>query len=121
MNYPNPNDNPARQALTRAVDRAIANGSPVVVNVAAEPAEPTTVVVYSPSTDEVYLQRELGDTEIMDARVFADQAADMFCAEIDDSDGYIPNCSGDIRVEFRPDANNPTYIWSGQSFYFKAE
>jgi hypothetical protein len=35
MNYPNQNDNPARQALTRAVDRAIVNGSPVVVNVAA--------------------------------------------------------------------------------------
>ena len=37
MNYPNQNDDPARQALTRAVDLAIANGSPVVVNV-ADPA-----------------------------------------------------------------------------------
>ena len=36
MNYSNQKDNPARQALTRAVDRAIANGSPVVVNVAAQ-------------------------------------------------------------------------------------
>lgn len=36
------------------------------------------VVVYSPSTDEVYLERELADEEIMDARVFADQVADMF-------------------------------------------
>jgi hypothetical protein len=80
-----------------------------------------TVVVYSPSTDEIYLQRELGDEEIMDARVFADQVADEFCAEIDDSDGYIPNCCGDIRVEFRPDPDNPTHIWSGESFYFKAE
>lgn len=77
------------------------------------------VVVYSPATEEVYLERELGDDEVMDERVFADQVADMFCAEIDDSDGYIPNCCGDIRVEFRPDLNNSWYIWSGESFYFK--
>lgn len=32
MNYPNQKDNPARQALTRAVDRAIAAGAPVYVN-----------------------------------------------------------------------------------------
>ncbi len=76
------------------------------------------VVVYSPSTDEVYLQRELGDDEIMNAGVFADQVADMFEATIAEFDGYIPNCSGDIRVEFRPDPNNPTHIWSGESFYF---
>ena len=79
------------------------------------------VVVYSPSTDEIYLERELADDEIMDARVFANQVADMFSAEIDESDGYIPNCSGDIRVEFRPDKDNPTHIWSGESFYFKSE
>lgn len=51
MNYPNQSDNPARQALTRAVDRAIANGSPVVVNVPAK--------VYTTFPDEilVYLHR----------------------------------------------------------------
>ena len=32
MNYPNPKDNPARQALTRAVDKAIAEGAPIYVN-----------------------------------------------------------------------------------------
>jgi nicotinamidase-related amidase len=36
MNYPNQKDNPARQALTRAVDKAIAEGAPVYVN---EPAK----------------------------------------------------------------------------------
>ncbi len=79
------------------------------------------VVVYSPSTDEVYLERELSDDEVMDERRFADEIADMFGVGIDDSDGYIPNCSGDIRVEFRPDKNNPCHIWSGESFYFKAQ
>jgi len=79
------------------------------------------VVVYSPRTDEVYLERELDGEEIMDERVFADFVADMFGVEIEESDGYIPNCSGDIRVEFRPDRDNPTHIWSGESFYFKRE
>ena len=32
MNYPNPKDNPARQALARAIDKAIADGAPVYVN-----------------------------------------------------------------------------------------
>ena len=79
------------------------------------------VVVYSPSTDEIYLERELADDEIMDERVFAGQVADMFGVDIDESDGWIPNCSGDIRVEFRPDLDNPTHIWSGESFYFKRD
>jgi hypothetical protein len=32
VNYPNPKDNPARQALTRAVNKALTNGAPVYVN-----------------------------------------------------------------------------------------
>jgi hypothetical protein len=76
------------------------------------------VVVYSPGTEEVYLERELGDEEIMDARVFANQVADWFCRDLADSKGYIPNCCGDIRVEFRPDKDNPNHIWIGESFYF---
>jgi hypothetical protein len=35
VNYPNQKDNLARQALTRAVDRALAAGAPVYVNVPA--------------------------------------------------------------------------------------
>ena len=79
------------------------------------------VVVYSPQTNEVYLSRELTDDEIMDERVFADMVADCYGVEIDDSDGYIPNCSGDIRVEFRRDPENSVAIFSGESFYFKHE
>jgi hypothetical protein len=79
------------------------------------------VVVYNPTTDETIYSRRMGPNEIMDERKFADLVADMYDAEIDESDGYIPNCSGDIRVEFRPYKNNAWHIWSGQSFYFKAE
>jgi hypothetical protein len=46
MNYPNQKDNPARQALTRAVDRAIAAGAPVYVN------EPAPVKAYTTFADE---------------------------------------------------------------------
>lgn len=79
------------------------------------------VVVYSPETNEIYLTRELTDDEIMDERIYADMVADWYGAEIDDSDGYIPNCSGDIRVEFRNDPENDVSIYSGESFYFKRE
>lgn len=75
----------------------------------------------------VLLDRELADDEIMDERVFADQIAKDRDSEIDDSDGYIPNCCGDIRVEFidhEPNIVDERYqgsvcIWSGESYYFK--
>ena len=79
------------------------------------------VVVFNPESNEVYLSRELTDDEIMDERIYADMVADWYDMEIDDSDGYIPNCSGDIRVEFRRDPENSIAIFSGESFYFKDE
>ncbi len=80
------------------------------------------VVVYEPENgDNVLFQRRMGPNEKMDARKFADQIAEQFEAEIDESDGHIPNCSGDIRVEFRPRRDVAWHIWSGQSFYFKRE
>lgn len=77
----------------------------------------------------VYLNRALADDELMDERVFADQVADERDQEIDDSDGLVPNCCGDIRVEFvehEPNVTDERYqgstcIWSGESFYFKRE
>lgn len=88
------------------------------------------VIVYSnegPDQGYVYLNRALADDEIMDERRFADQVARGLEMEIDDSDGHIPNCCGELRVEFtehKPDVNGDRYqgstvIWSGESFYFK--
>lgn len=79
------------------------------------------VIVYEPSTNEVLLSRRMGPREIMDARKFADQIADDFETTISESDGYIPSCSGDIRVEFRPRRDDGTVIWSGESFFFERE
>lgn len=79
------------------------------------------VIVYSPETDDVYMCRELADNEVMDCRKFADEVAEDFGVEVDYSGGYIPNCCGNIRVEFRPDIDNPVHIWNGESFYFKRE
>lgn len=81
-----------------------------------------TVVVYCPRTDRVYLQRPLDEDEVMDEMQFADEAAQELGLEVDHSDnGYIPSCSGDIRVEFRSDPDNAVLIYSGWSFYFKRE
>lgn len=81
----------------------------------------------------VYLARELADDELLDERRFADEVARERDCEIADPDGYIPNCCGDIRVEFldgppdieRDERNGcdrylgSVCIWSGESFYFK--
>lgn len=79
------------------------------------------VVAYSPETGEEYLRRELGPDEIMDERAFADEIADQYGVEIDESTGVIPNCCGDLRVEFRRDPENEVVIFSGESFYFERE
>lgn len=79
------------------------------------------VTVYRPDDGAIEMQRRMGPHEIMDARKFANKVADMCEAEIDDSDGYIPSCSGDIRVEFHQHKFNRDVIWSGESFYFKRE
>ena len=77
------------------------------------------VVIYEPETDVVLYSRRMGPNEHMDERVFADMIANRYGQKIAEPDGYIPNCSGDIRVEFRPSKNNSVHIWGGQSFYFK--
>lgn len=75
------------------------------------------VVVYSPSDNEVIYQRRMGPYEKMDARKFANLVADMYDAEIDESDGRI--IDGDIRVEFRPRRDVAWHVWSSEGFYFK--
>jgi hypothetical protein len=79
------------------------------------------VVVYSPETNETVYQRRMGPNEVLDARKFADLVAREYDTEIDESDGYVPSCCGDIRVEFRPRRDNALHIWSGESFYFKRD
>ncbi len=83
----------------------------------------------------VYLCRALADDELLVERAFADEVAEQFCTTIAEPDGYIPNCCGDIRVEFTDhqpaiehDAHNDcdrylgsVCIWSGESFYFERE
>ncbi len=80
------------------------------------------VVIYEPENgDAIVMQRRMGPYEIMDARKFAESVALQWDMELDDSPGYIPNCSGDIRVEFRPRRDVAWHIWSGESFYFKRD
>ncbi len=90
------------------------------------------VIVYcneGPDAGLVYLTRELGGEELLVARTFADQVAHDFCVDIAEPSGHIPNCCGDIRVEFLDHAPNvvderyqgSTRIWSGESYYFAQE
>jgi hypothetical protein len=77
------------------------------------------VYIYAPESDELIFTRRMGPHEKMDARKFADKIADDYGTSISDASGHIPNCCGDIRVEFRPRRDNGTVIWSGESFYFE--
>jgi len=77
------------------------------------------VIVYNPTTDDIYYQRRMAPNEKLNLRKFADLVASEFDAEIDTADGHIPNCSGDLRVEFRPYRDKAWHIWDGQSYYLK--
>lgn len=90
------------------------------------------VIVYcneGPDSGYVYLSRELTDDEVMDERRFADEVANHLGSSIDESDEHIPNCCGDIRVEFidhEPNIVDEHYqgsvrIWSGESYYLARE
>lgn len=90
------------------------------------------VIVYvneGPDQGYVHLNRALGDDEKLDERAFAEQVAKGLDSALAEPDGYIVNCSGDIRVEFTDHEPNviddryqgSTVIWSGESFYFARE
>ncbi len=90
------------------------------------------VIVYcneGPDSGRVYMTRELADKELLVARTFADRVAFSLGLEIEEPTGHIPNCSGDIRVEFidhEPRIVGEHYqgsvrIWSGESYYFVVE
>lgn len=99
--------------------------------------DPMYVIVYcneGPDQGLVYLSRPLAGDEKMVARTFADEVANTLGLAISEPNGHIPNCSGDIRVEFldhkpRIEAvadygdryQGSTRIWSGESYYFEQE
>ena len=77
------------------------------------------VVIYEPPSGIVLYSRQLQHDELLDERSFADYIAAAYDRQISNAKGYIPNCGGDIRVEFREDPNDGTVIRSEESFYFK--
>lgn len=91
------------------------------------------VIVYrneGPDAGHVYLNRPLGDDELLEESTFAAVVADELGAHLDEvNNEYIPNCCGDIRVEFmhrEPHVVNGRFmgavtIWSGKSFYLTHE
>ena len=80
-----------------------------------------TVVVSineGPSQGLILLQRPLADNDALDLRAVADEVAQSRGQTIDEKEGKVPDCAGDIRVEFRHDPDNTVSIFSGRSFYF---
>lgn len=79
------------------------------------------VIAYNPETSEQFMTRRMGINEKMDEDVIAARIAASVGASLDTSGGYIPNCCGDLRIEFRPSLKNETHIWGGKNFFFKRD
>ena len=90
------------------------------------------VVVYcneGPDSGTVYYLKKLSENEPMAERAFAERVAGSLGYDLAEENGYIPNCCGDIRVEFvdhEPSIVGERYqgstrIWSGRSYYFATE
>lgn len=77
----------------------------------------------------VYYTQKLAEDERMDADSFAARVAGSLGLELAPRTGYIPNCCGDMRVEFVDHEPNviaeryqgSTCIWSGESYYLSRE
>lgn len=81
------------------------------------------VVITDVQSGQEMARYELKRHDTTDERHWADEYAESCDMEIDDSDGYIPNCSGDIHVTVysHPDDIGGGLCWSSESFYFKPE
>lgn len=80
------------------------------------------VFVTDPASNSVLMTRELRDDEPLELIVYAREWAQANGVEIDEDDtGYIPDCSGHIRVELREDPANTVHIWSGCNYFCKDE
>ena len=78
------------------------------------------LIIECPVGEEV-ARRQLPEDYVLDEDIYATQYADMIGVSLATNDGYIPDCCGDLRIEFREDPDNTVHIWSGQSYYFAEE
>lgn len=78
-------------------------------------------VIIDPSSGEEFERWELDDEDPLDCDLYAERYANMVGYAIAESTDYIPNCSGDFRVELREDPDNYVHIWNGKSYFFEGE
>lgn len=104
---------PRRQAVVQRWQRHLER---------AERTDWVAVVTDQQSGQEI-ARYKLKRHDTTDERHWADVCAESCGMEIDDSDGYIPNCSGDICVTVyrHPDDVGGVSCWSSECFYFKRE
>jgi hypothetical protein len=83
------------------------------------------VFVLDPGSNEILMTRELRDEEELKPIIYAREWATANGVELDETSeqesGYIPDFSGDIRVELREDPANTVCIWSGRNYFIKSE
>ena len=77
------------------------------------------MVAYNPETGEELARIQWPDSEPMDTRAAAENIAASLGVSLSDENGFIPNCCGDLRIEFRRDPDNSAVIYTGESFYFE--
>ncbi len=66
----------------------------------------------------VEYMRLVEENEPIDLWAAAEEFAESVGLSVDLSEGDVPSCSGDFRVEFRHDPYNSTSIYCGASFFF---
>lgn len=77
--------------------------------------------ISDPSSGELLATYKLSDTDLLDCRIYADKYANAMGVSIDESDGYIPTCCGDINVTLSDNPHGHTVCWSSESFYLEVE
>ena len=87
----------------------------------------TMYLVIQPRNEEE-ITRELNEDELLDCDIYAAEYADNMAQYADDvgysldqADGYIPDGSGDFRIELLPDLNNRSHVWSAREYFWRVE
>ena len=67
--------------------------------------------------NEPEIIRPLGDDDILDCEIYADEYAHDLGVTIAAADGYIPNGCGDITVTLLEDLETRYHIWTTADYF----
>ncbi len=68
----------------------------------------------------VIFQRKLDDDDILDPNIYAAEVADMYCADVDGTEYYVPSGLGDFTIELAEEPMTAV-CWTARAYFLCPE